>query len=102
LISLNSLNFGYFLFSIAATEMGSPSYKAARITVFGKALYAILGRENPNQGGNDLSNLKRMVFDCRGHMTDVTDTQGAGDVPTVYLPPQSIGAKLATIACGNR
>jgi hypothetical protein len=50
----------------------------------------------------DLSNLKRMLFDCRGHMTDVTDTQGAGNIPTAYLPPQSIGAKLATIACGNR
>ena len=50
----------------------------------------------------DLSNLKRMLFDCHGHMTDVTDTQGAGNMPTIYLPPQSIGAKLATVACANR
>ena len=50
----------------------------------------------------DLSNLKRMLFDCHGHMTDVTDTQGAGNTPAVYLPPQSIGAKLANVACTNR
>jgi hypothetical protein len=40
--------------------------------------------------------------DCRGHMTNVIDTQGAGNMPTVYVPPLSVGAKLAAIACAGR
>jgi hypothetical protein len=35
-------------------------------------------------------------------MTDITDTQGAGNMPTVCLRLQSIGAKLADVACTNR
>jgi hypothetical protein len=41
------------------------------------------------------TNMKRMLFDCRGHMTDIS----GGNGPTTYVPPLSVGGQLAAIAC---
>jgi hypothetical protein len=50
--------------------------------------------------GDDFNpmNMKRMLFDCRGHMTDIS---GGNGMPTMYLPPLSVGAQLSAIACAR-
>jgi hypothetical protein len=44
------------------------------------------------------SNLRSILFDCRGHMTDISFGSG---MPTIDVPPKSVGGQLATIACAG-
>lgn len=43
--------------------------------------------------------MRRMYFDCHGHMTDITG--GAGVPTTIFVPFESVGGYLADLACGN-
>lgn len=39
--------------------------------------------------------LKRLSFDCAGHMTDLTSETSV----SIDLPPRSVGAQIAKIVC---
>jgi hypothetical protein len=91
---------------------GQPGYQAKWVTVRANngAAYQIdlnsrivngIGVEAMiyiSEGNNfDPGNLRDAMFDCRGHMTFV-----ARGAPDIYLPPLSVGAKVAAIACAAR
>jgi hypothetical protein len=49
-----------------------------------------------DQGGSaNIANMKRIYFDCRGHMTDISGGMSAA----VYVAPRSVGGRLAAIVC---
>lgn len=52
-----------------------------------------------DQGTQDIRNMRRVYFNCQGHMTDIS---GGGMPQAAYVPPRSIGGRLSDIACGGR
>jgi hypothetical protein len=47
-------------------------------------------------GGTSPLDERRILFDCRGHMTDISGGGGGG---AVAIPPFSVAGGLSTIAC---